>query len=75
MKPWLTQLLSSELLRRRVPKPIPYRKEPFDLFSKQDKKKQKEVQEKNDNKAKTFMEAFAIATNKKFQEKGGGVNG
>lgn len=56
-------------------KPIPYREEPFDLFSKQDKKKQKEVQEKNDNKAKTFMEAFAIATNKKFQEKGGGVNG
>ena len=56
-------------------KPTPYPDEPFNLFYKQDKKRQREVQEKNDNKAKAFMEAFAIANNKKFQEKGGGVNG
>lgn len=56
-------------------KPVPYRDEPFDLFSQKDKKRKEKVQEKNNNKAKTFMEAFMIATNKKFQEKGGGVNG
>ena len=56
-------------------KPTPYREEPFDLYSKQDKQRKSDIQDKSDNKAKTFMEAFAIATNKKFQEKGGGVNG
>lgn len=56
-------------------KATPYPKEPFDLFSNENKQKKREIQEKNDQKAKSFMEAFAIATNKKFQEKGGGVNG
>lgn len=55
-------------------KPTPYRDSPFDLFTKQDAKKKEQIQEKNDQKAKQFMEAFAVATNKKFQQKGGGVN-
>lgn len=69
---------ASPLLRafaKKGTKAQPYRKEPFDLYSKQDRPKRKKVEKKNDDKAKAYMEAFAIAVNKKFQEKGGGVNG
>ena len=56
-------------------KPTPYRKEPFELFNRQDKEKQEKVQENHDNQAKAYMETFAMAINKKFEEKGGGVDG
>jgi len=56
-------------------KPTPYRKGPFELFNRQDKEKQEKVQENHDNQAKAYMETFALAINKKFEEKGGGVDG
>ena len=56
-------------------KPTPYREVPYELFSRQDKGQQEKMQEKHDEKAKAFMQAFALANNKKFQEKGGGVDG
>ena len=55
-------------------KPTPYREAPYDLFNRQNKDRKRKMQESQDEKAKAFMEAFAIATNKKFQEKGGEVN-
>lgn len=60
---------------KKEAKPAPYPKEPFEFFSKQDKQKKAKAQKKNDIKAKAYMEAFMISVNKKFQEKGGGVNG
>ena len=60
---------------KKETKPAPYPKEPFEFFSKQDKQKKAKAQEKNDIKAKAYMEAFMISVNKKVQEKGGGVNG
>ena len=56
-------------------KPIPYRDSPYELFGQKNTAKRKEVQEKHDEKAKAFMEAFMISVNKKFREKGGGVSG
>ena len=53
----------------------PYRESPYELFSRQDKKQQKQLQEKHDDQAKAYMEAFMVSVNKKFQEKGGGVSG
>lgn len=55
-------------------KPEPYRKEPFDLFPVQAPRKES-VQERNDKKAKCFMEAFAVANNKKYKMKDGESNG
>lgn len=55
--------------------PTPYREGPYELFSQQDKKQQKQLQEKHDDQAKAYMEAFMVSVNKKFQEKGGGVSG
>lgn len=56
-------------------KPTPYRENPYELFSRQDKKQQKQLQEKHDDQAKAYMEAFMVSVNKKFQKKGGGVSG
>lgn len=56
-------------------KPIPYRDSPYELFGLKNTAKRREVQEKHDEKAKAFMEAFMVSVNKKFQEKGGGVSG
>ena len=56
-------------------KPIPYRNSPYELFGQKNTAKRREVQEKHDEKAKAFMEAFMVSVNKKFQEKGGGVSG
>lgn len=56
-------------------KPEPYRTEPFDLYSKGSPKEKAAVAEKRDTQAKAYMEAFAIATNKKFQKKEGEDNG
>lgn len=56
-------------------KPTPYRREPYDLNIRKDERVQQKREQKNDDKAKAFMEAFAMANNKKFQQKGGGVNG
>ena len=44
-------------------KPQPYPEQPFELNVRQDKK------------AKAYMQMFAMSFNKKFQGKGGGVNG
>lgn len=56
-------------------KPTPYRREPYELNMRKDERVQQKREQKNDDKAKAFMEAFAMANNKKFQQKGGGVNG
>lgn len=56
-------------------KPIPYRNTPYDLFTENDKERRERVQQKQDEQAKAYMEAFALSINKRFQEKGGGVNG
>ena len=56
-------------------KPTPYRESPYELFSRQDKKQQKQLQEKHDDQAKAYMEACMVSGYKKFQEKGGGVSG
>ena len=56
-------------------KPMPYRKEHLELNTRKDLKHRKEVEQKQDEKAKAYMQAFALSMNKKFQEKGGGVNG
>ena len=56
-------------------KPSPYMKEPFDLNTRTDLKHKAEVEQKHDDKAKAYMEIFAMANNKKFEKKGGGVDG
>jgi hypothetical protein len=56
-------------------KPTPYRKEPYPFHANGDKRQKEKVKEDSDNKAKAFMQAFALANNKKFQQEGGGVNG
>lgn len=48
-------------------KPTPFRKEPYPLSVKQDKRKQEIIEAKSDAKAKAFMEMFAMSNNKKFQ--------
>ena len=62
-------------LAKKGTKPVPYRDRPYALFGQKNKVKRKEVQEKHDQQAKAYMEAFALSINKKFQEKGGGVSG
>ena len=62
-------------LAKRGTKPLPYRDRPYELFAQKNVEKKKEIQDKRDEKAKSYMEAFAISINKKFQEKGGGVSG
>lgn len=62
-------------MAKKGTKAIPYRDHPFELFGQKDKAKQKEVQEKHDQQAKAYMEAFMVSVNKKFQEKGGDVSG
>ena len=62
-------------LTKKGTKPIPYRTEPYDLFAKNDKGRRKQVQQKQDEKAKAYMEAFMVSVNKKFRKKGGDVNG
>ena len=62
-------------LAKKGTKPVPYRDQPYELFGRKDKVKRKEVQEKHDQQAKAYMEAFMVSVNKKFQEKGGDVSG
>lgn len=54
-------------------KPLPYRSEPIPLTGEKpaDKPKEQERQEKSDNKAKAYMEMFAMNFNKQFEKKGG----
>ena len=71
-------LIAIKILRafaKKGTKPTPYRESPYELFNRQDKKQQKQLQEKHDDRAKAYMEAFMVSVNKKFQEKGGGVSG
>ena len=56
-------------------KPNPYRDKPYDLYAQVDKKAKEDAHQKQDDKAKAFMQAFAMSMNKKFQAKGGEVNG
>lgn len=56
-------------------KATPYRKEPFELYAKTSRPEREKVEEKHDDRAKAYMEAFAIANNRKFQTKGGEVSG
>ena len=56
-------------------KPQPYPEQPFGLNVRQDKKVEKTKEKKQDDKAKAYMQMFAMSFNKKFQGKGGGVNG
>lgn len=62
------------LAKKRM-KPVPYRDSPYELFGQSDTKKRKTIQEKHDEKAKAYMEAFMVSINKKFQAKGGDMNG
>lgn len=50
-------------------KPTPYRESPYELFSRQDKKQQKQLQEKHDDQAKAYMEAFMVSVNRNFKRK------
>lgn len=56
-------------------KPQPYPEQPFELNVRQDKKVENTKEKKQDDKAKAYMQMFAMSFNKKFQGKGGGVNG
>lgn len=62
-------------LSKKGTKPSPYRDHPYELLGKKGNPKRREIQEKRDNQAKAYMEAFMVSINKKFQEKGGGVDG
>lgn len=55
-------------------KPIPYRTEPYD-FAKKSVEKQANKQEKAMEKTRSFMEAFMISNNKRFEKEGGEMNG
>ena len=53
-------------------KPTPYRSEPIPLTGKREPPERKEDREKkSDQKAKAYMEMFAMSFNKQFEEKGG----
>lgn len=54
-------------------KPLSYPSEPLSLDGKESGNDAKEQsrQEKSDNKAKAYMEMFAMSFNKQFEEKGG----
>lgn len=53
-------------------KPIPYRSEPISLTGKSSEKpKEEQRKENSDNKAKAYMEMFAMSFNKQFEKKGG----
>lgn len=56
-------------------KAVPYPDQPFALNTMQKGEKEQAKQEKQDEKAKAYFQALAMSFNKKFQEKGGGVNG
>lgn len=57
-------------------KPIPYRDQPYELYTKHDTKQEQETKEqKSDNKAKAVMEMWMVNINKKFEKKGGEGNG
>lgn len=53
----------------------PYPSQPFDFNLRREKRVQEEKEKKQDEKAKAYLEAFALSFNKKFGQKGGGVNG
>lgn len=57
-------------------KPVPYREQPYELFTKKNNhKKQLTKEQQSDNKAKAVMEMFMVNINKKFEKKGGEENG
>lgn len=56
-------------------KAISYPDQPFAFDTKQKDERQEAKREKQDEKAKAYFQALALSLNKKFQEKGGGVNG
>lgn len=56
-------------------KPIPYRENPYELFTQCDTRQKKSLEERHDDQAKAYMEAFMVSLNKKFQGKDGGVSG
>lgn len=57
-------------------KPVPYREQPYELFTKKSNhKKQLTKEQQSDNKAKAVMEMFMVNINKKFEKKGGEENG
>nr|DAM08195.1 MAG TPA: hypothetical protein [Caudoviricetes sp.]DAM74959.1 MAG TPA: hypothetical protein [Caudoviricetes sp.] len=60
---------------KRGTRPKPYPSQPFELNMRREKRVQKVKEQKQDEKAKAYMEAFALSFNKKFQKKGGGVSG
>lgn len=63
---------ASPILRafaKRGTKPAPYRQEPYPLSAGQDKQQREQARQRQDDKAKAYMEAFALAVNKKFEQK------
>lgn len=56
--------------------PTPYANQPYELFSRNDETRKKQVVEKRqDEKAKAFMQEFMMSNNKKFKEEGGVTDG
>lgn len=60
---------------KRGTKPVPYRDSPYNLFQRYNDVDKEKKKEKADEKAREYFQALAISLNKKFQKKGGGVNG
>lgn len=57
-------------------KPVPYREQPYELFTKKNNRKEQLTKEQQSgNKAKAVMEMFMVNINKKFEKKGGEENG
>lgn len=56
-------------------KAIPYPEQPFEMNVVREKREQEAREQRQDDKAKAYMQALAMSINKKFQQKGGGVNG
>lgn len=59
----------------KVKKPLPYRSEPYELKNEVSEVRKELRMQKNDDMAKSALEAFALRFNKRFQEKGGAMNG
>lgn len=62
-------------LAKKGTKPTPYRDAPYELFGRKNPVKKREIEKKQDEKARAYLEAFALSFNRKFQAKGGEVNG
>jgi hypothetical protein len=61
-------------LAKKGTKPVPYRDAPYDMCDNHDKESRKRKQDKEDEKAKAYMQALAVSINRRFQKKEGDVS-